>query len=75
MKIRYILLIIHLLFIFINTLNGAELSAYHQKSQDPGKIVILIDNEIFTSYRFGPNQKYPYFYPVNGPKSLLRMFP
>jgi hypothetical protein len=59
--------------IFISNSFGSELSAYHQKNQDPGKIVILIDDEIFTTYRFGPNQKYPYFYPVNGPVSIISL--
>ena len=28
-----------------------------------------VDERMFTSYRFGAGQKYPYFYPVNGPLS------
>jgi len=31
------------------------------------KIDITIDNLFFTSYIFAENEKYPYFYPVNGP--------
>lgn len=31
------------------------------------KIDITIDNLFFTSYIFAGNEKYPYFYPVNGP--------
>ncbi len=33
------------------------------------RIVVRVDGETFTCYRFGPGQKYPYFYPVNGPAS------
>jgi hypothetical protein len=31
------------------------------------RIVVRVKNQTFTSYRFGAGQKYPYFYPVNGP--------
>jgi len=31
--------------------------------------IIRIDDRVFTVYRFGGGQKYPYFYPVNGPLS------
>jgi hypothetical protein len=31
------------------------------------KIDITIDGKFFTSYHFASNEKYPYFYPVNGP--------
>ena len=33
------------------------------------RIIIRINDQTFTVYRFGPGQKYPYFYPVNGPAS------
>jgi hypothetical protein len=33
------------------------------------RIVVRVKDQTFTSYRFGPGQKYPYFYPVNGPLS------
>ena len=33
------------------------------------RIVVRVDDRTFTSYRFGAGQKYPYFYPVNGPFS------
>ncbi len=31
------------------------------------KINVTIDNKFFTSYIFSENEKYPFFYPVNGP--------
>lgn len=31
------------------------------------KIDVTIDNLFFTSYSFADNEKYPFFYPVNGP--------
>jgi hypothetical protein len=33
------------------------------------KIVVTIDGELFTCYKFAASQKYPYFWPVNGPTS------
>lgn len=36
-------------------------------------IIVRIDEATFTCYRFGPGQKYPYFYPVNGPLSGLSL--
>jgi hypothetical protein len=33
------------------------------------RIVVRVDDRTFTTYRFGAGQKYPYFYPVNGPLS------
>ncbi len=33
------------------------------------RVVVTIDGELFTYYKFGAGQKYPYFWPVNGPVS------
>jgi hypothetical protein len=33
------------------------------------RLVVRVDDRTFTCYRFGAGQKYPYFYPVNGPLS------
>lgn len=33
------------------------------------RLVVTIGSELFTEYRFGPDTKYPYFYPVLGPRS------
>lgn len=33
------------------------------------RILVRVDDRTFTTYRFGAGQKYPYFYPVNGPLS------
>ncbi|MHC4678219.1 MAG: DUF6807 domain-containing protein [Planctomycetota bacterium] len=34
-----------------------------------GQIAVTIDGELFTCYKFGTSQKYPYFWPVIGPAS------
>lgn len=36
---------------------------------EASKVVVTIDGQPFTSYKFADSQKYPYFWPVNGPVS------
>jgi hypothetical protein len=36
---------------------------------DKDQVVVTVNGEIFTCYKFGASQKYPYFWPVNGPVS------
>jgi len=36
---------------------------------DKDKVVVTIDGKLFTCYKFNAEQKYPYFWPVNGPIS------
>ena len=33
------------------------------------QVVVSVAGEVFTCYKFGAGQKYPYFWPVNGPAS------
>jgi hypothetical protein len=33
------------------------------------RIRVTLDGEIVTEYKYAPTQKYPYFYPLNGPAS------
>ncbi|RPJ57806.1 MAG: hypothetical protein EHM23_19355 [Acidobacteria bacterium] len=35
------------------------------------RIIVRLNDQTLTCYRFGAGQKYPYFYPVNGPVSGL----
>lgn len=37
--------------------------------QTGNRIDVTIGNQFFTSYHFAENEKYPFFYPVNGPLS------
>ncbi len=39
--------------------------------QQDEMIIVRIENQTFTCYRYGDGQKYPYFYPVNGPTTGL----
>jgi hypothetical protein len=46
-------------------LYGAKITAVKVGS----KINVTIDGKFFTSYIFSEDEKYPFFYPVNGPFS------
>ena len=36
---------------------------------DKDKVVVTVNGKLFTCYKFAGSQKYPYFWPVNGPAS------
>ncbi len=36
---------------------------------EKNQVVVTIGGQVFTCYKFDPSQKYPYFWPVNGPAS------
>ena len=38
-------------------------------SLEKDKITVIIEGALFTCYKFAASQKYPYFWPVNGPAS------
>ncbi len=40
-----------------------------QAEVQPDRVVVRFQGELFTEYRYGPETKYPYFYPVLGPRS------
>jgi len=44
---------------------GMEVTAKLEKD----KVVVTVDGKLFTCYKFAKTQKYPYFWPVNGPAS------
>jgi len=52
-------------FSFLSPIYGAKITAERAGS----KINITIDDKFFTSYIFSADEKYPFFYPVNGPVS------
>jgi len=62
---KYILLIITIL----STGNIYAQSPNLSAQQTGNRIDITIGNQFFTSYHFAENEKYPFFYPVNGPLS------
>ncbi len=44
---------------------GTGLTAVKQ----PDRVIVKVGQQVVTEYRFAETQKYPYFYPVNGPQS------
>lgn len=60
----------HILLIILSILNFdvfAQTKIVAQKFNS--KIDILINNNLFTSYIFSQDEKYPFFFPVNGPSN------
>jgi len=54
------------LIIFLLSINPAT-AAKITAEKVGSKINVTIDNKFFTSYIFSADEKYPFFYPVNGP--------
>lgn len=64
--------IITLLSFSIIGLNAQQKNAQQKTvtaTQIGNRIDVTIGNQFFTSYHFQPDEKYPFFYPVNGPLS------
>ncbi len=51
--------------ILIPALNAEPLTLKAKKRDD--RVQVFAGDELFTEYRYREEQKYPYFYPVNGP--------
>lgn len=58
-------MLIFLTFILNKSADAAKITAVKSGS----RIDITIDGKFFTSYIFAENEKYPFFFPVNGPLS------
>src|SRR5512133_407925 len=63
-KIKFLVLLIVLVIGFFQ-IQAAKITAVKVGS----KINVTIDGKYFTSYIFSSDEKYPFFYPVNGPIS------
>ena len=53
----------------IVSMTFADKGVKGELNKETGSAVITIDGKLFTEFKFKPDQKYPYFYPVNGPKT------
>jgi len=63
-------LLFNALVIFSGAMVSLPLSAAKITAEKVGsKINVTIDGKFFTSYIFSEDEKYPFFYPVNGPVS------
>jgi hypothetical protein len=65
MKKLYIAALLIAGLMIVIPLSAAKITAVKVGS----KINVTIDNKYFTSYIFSEDEKYPFFYPVNGPVS------
>ena len=63
-KLKFIVLIL-VLSMGLSPIRAAKITAVKVGS----KINVTIDGKYFTSYIFSSDEKYPFFYPVNGPLS------
>lgn len=64
MKLKLILINLLVLILWVGSVQAqSKISAVKKGA----KIDVTIDNLFFTSYIFAENEKYPFFYPVNGP--------
>jgi hypothetical protein len=57
-----------LIFTFSYSLAPAAMQKVTAKIEKD-QVVITVDSKLFTCYKFAGSQKYPYFWPVNGPLS------
>ncbi len=67
---RYLFRLSLLAIGFVITANGGWTADFGTKlkiEQKKDKIVVYAGKEVVTEYRTATDQKYPYFYPVNGP--------
>ncbi|OHB59573.1 MAG: hypothetical protein A2173_03985 [Planctomycetes bacterium RBG_13_44_8b] len=53
----------------ISNSNAPAKSQKVEAKLEKDKVIITIAGKLFTYYKFEPSQKYPYFWPVNGPVS------
>jgi hypothetical protein len=70
------LISVYVLFAGCNILAPTQSSTHAQAASqqvaakfEKDKVVVTINGKLFTCYKFGKSQKYPYFWPVNGPAS------
>jgi len=66
MKTNFLLLVT--VFIFLSGY-PAEAQKGINATQTGKRIDVTINGKFFTSYHFADNEKYPFFFPVNGPKT------
>ncbi len=55
--------------LLISVLSGSRAQAPVRADQHGSKIDVFIDNRLFTSYITSHEEKYPFFFPVNGPSN------
>jgi hypothetical protein len=67
MKFVAIILIVAGCSIWVPAETGTSTQVTAKIKKD--KVIVTVDGKLFTFYKFATSQKYPYFWPVNGPAS------
>ncbi|MEA3224574.1 MAG: PmoA family protein [Planctomycetota bacterium] len=63
-------LIVGVLLIGVCVLTSARAAKQEVTARlDGDQVTVHVDGKLFTGYKFSDSQKYPYFWPVNGPES------
>ena len=57
------------IFVFIGSSAKGQGGQKLTAKIETDKVVVTVEGKLFTCYKFGKTQKYPYFWPVNGPAS------
>ncbi len=71
MTARRNLLIVSLTFLAVSsrTTSAQAQAGKIEAKMEKNQVVVTVGGQVFTCYKFDPSQKYPYFWPVNGPAS------
>jgi hypothetical protein len=57
------------LIVTVWSIPNATADQHIEAKLEKDKVTINVNGKLFTCYKFGQSQKYPYFWPVNGPTS------
>jgi hypothetical protein len=57
------------LIVTVWSIPNAAAEQHIEAKLEKDKIAVTVDGKLFTCYKFAASQKYPYFWPVNGPVS------
>jgi len=57
------------LIVTVWSIPNAAADQHIEAKLEKDKIAVTVDGKLFTCYKFAASQKYPYFWPVNGPAS------
>jgi len=57
------------LIVTVAGIPNAAADQHIEAKLEKDKIAVTVDGKLFTCYKFAASQKYPYFWPVNGPAS------
>jgi hypothetical protein len=68
-KITAVLLLVGCIYSVVQGGPGTSAKQKVSAELEKDRVVVNVDGNLFTCYKFDASQKYPYFWPVNGPVS------